>query len=634
VTTLPLLGISIQGLLGQLLVGLINGSFYALLSLGLAIIFGLLNVVNFTHGVQYMMGALAAWVLLAKLGIGYWPALVIAPIVVGAIGIALEQLFLKRTYRLDHLYGLVLTFGLALVVEGLFLQVFGSAGQPYAIPESLRGVIDLGFMFLPIYRGWVILASVVVCFATWYVIEKTRLGAYLRAATENPGLVQSFGINVPRMMMLTYGGAVALAAFAGVMAAPIYQVSPLMGSNIMIVVFAVVVIGGMGSIAGAVIGGFALGVVEGLTKVFYPQASTTAIFVIMALVLLLRPAGLLGRSARVQASTFLADAVVAAPSAGRTTVGYALAAALLAAPFVFYPLFLMKALCFAIFAGAFALLAGHAGMLSFGHAVYFGAAAYVTAYGMKAWQLSPELGILAGTATAAALGLAFGWLAIRRQGIYFAMVTMALAQMIYFVAVQAPFTGGEEGIQGVPRGRLFGLLDLEQPLVMYYFVLAVFAASFFAIHRIVHSPFGQVLKGISQNEPRVVSLGYRTQQFRLLAFVLSATLAGVAGSTKALVVKLASLADVYWTMSGEVLLMALIGGLGTLLGPVVGAFLVIGLGDYLATIGAWVTIIEGAIFVVCVLAFRRGMVGTLENWLRRRAARAFVKSVNQERAGS
>ena len=626
-TTIPLLGITVQGLLGQLLVGLINGSFYALLSLGLAIIFGLLNVVNFTHGVQYMMGALCAWVLLTRFDIGYWPALALAPLIVGAVGIALEQLFLKRTYRLDHLYGLVLTFGLALIVEGLFLQYFGAAGQAYAIPPSLRGVIDVGFMFLPVYRGWVILASVVVCALTWYVIEKTRLGAYLRAATENPGLVQSFGINVPRMMMLTYGGAVALAAFAGVMAAPIYQVSPLMGSNIMIVVFAVVVIGGMGSILGAIIGGFALGLVEGLTKVFYAQASTTAIFVIMALVLLLRPAGLLGRTARVQASVFLADTVSAAAGPGRIYVGYALVAAALAAPFLFYPLFLMKALCFAIFAGAFALLAGHAGMLSFGHAVYFGAASYVTAYGMKAWGLSPELGILAGTVTAAGLGLVFGWLAIRRRGIYFAMVTMALAQMVYFIAVQAPFTGGEEGIQGVPRGRLFGLLDLEQPLTMYYFVLAVFGASFFGIHRVIHSPFGQVLKGISQNEPRVASLGYRTQQFRLLAFVLSATFAGIAGSTKALVVKLASLADVYWTMSGEVLLMALIGGLGTLLGPVVGAFIVIGLGDYLATIGAWVTILQGAIFVVCVLAFRRGIVGTLEDSLRRRAARARLDTV-------
>ena len=345
-TTIPLLGITVQALLGQLLVGLINGSFYALLSLGLAIIFGLLNVVNFAHGAQYMLGAFCAWALAQYLGIGYWPALVIAPIVVGLGGIVLEQLFLKRVYRLDHLYGLVLTFGLTLIIEGLFRNWFGAAGKPYGIPASLQGAQDLGFMFLPLYRGWVIVASLAVCFGTWYAIEKTRLGAYLRAATENPALVQAFGINVPRMMMLTYGGGVALAALAGVMAAPIHQVSPLMGSNIIVVVFAVVVIGGMGSILGAIVGGFALGLIEGLTKVFYPQASTTAIFVIMAIVLLLRPAGLLGRVAGTQASTFAADAVRAGP--GQAWIGYALFAAAVVAPFVVYPLFLMKALCFAI----------------------------------------------------------------------------------------------------------------------------------------------------------------------------------------------------------------------------------------------------------------------------------------------
>jgi branched-chain amino acid transport system permease protein len=281
----------------QLLVGLINGAFYAMLSLGLAVIFGLLNIINFTHGAQYMLGAFCAWFLLTWFGIGYWPALVIAPIVVGITGIIIERVFLRRLAGLDHLYGLLLTFGLALIIEGSFRQVYGSSGQPYNIPPELQGSINLGFMFLPYYRAWVIVASLAVCLATWYVIERTRLGAYLRAATENPVLVQAFGINVPRMVTLTYGGGVALAALAGVMAAPIYQVSPLMGVNIIIVVFAVVVIGGMGSILGAIISGFGLGLVEGLTKVFYPEASNTIIFVIMAIVLLLKPAGLFGRTA-------------------------------------------------------------------------------------------------------------------------------------------------------------------------------------------------------------------------------------------------------------------------------------------------------------------------------------------------
>jgi branched-chain amino acid transport system permease protein len=286
--------VSLALLFGQLLIGLINGSFYALLSLGLAVIFGLLNIINFTHGAQYMMGAFCAYLLFNKLGLGYWWSLAIAPVAVGATGVVIERTMLKPLYKLDHLYGLLLTFGLALIIEGLFRNQYGSSGQPYPIPQELTGGHNLGFMFLPTYRGWVIFASLVVCFGTWFVIEKTKLGAYLRAATENPALVQAFGINVPRMITLTYGFGVGLAALAGVMAAPIYQVSPQMGSSLIIVVFAVVVIGGMGSIMGSILTGFGLGVIEGLTKVFYPEASNTVIFIIMAIVLLFKPAGLFG----------------------------------------------------------------------------------------------------------------------------------------------------------------------------------------------------------------------------------------------------------------------------------------------------------------------------------------------------
>ena len=292
---LEIFGIPSQALFGQLLIGLINGSFYALLSLGLAVIFGMLNIINFSHGAQYMMGAFAAYLLLQYSGLGYWPALIIAPILVGITGVIVERLFLQWLYKLDHLYGLLLTFGLALILEGVARNYFGSAGLPYTVPESLQGGRNLGFMFLPNYRAWVIVASLGVCIGTWFVIERTRLGAYLRAATENPTLVRAFGINVPRMITLTYGFGVALAAFAGVMAAPIYNVSPQMGSELIIVVFAVVVIGGMGSILGAIVTGFGLGVIEGLTKVFFPEASNTVIFVIMAIVLLVRPAGLFGR---------------------------------------------------------------------------------------------------------------------------------------------------------------------------------------------------------------------------------------------------------------------------------------------------------------------------------------------------
>ena len=290
-------GIPSTALFGQLLIGLINGSFYALLSLGLAVIFGMLNIINFTHGAQYMLGAFAAFLLLQYSGLGYWWALLVAPIAVGITGMVIERTLLQWLYKLDHLYGLLLTFGLALIIEGLARNYYGSAGLPYQMPEELIGGYDLGFMRLPIYRAWVIAASLVVCLGTWFVIERTKLGSYLRAATENPTLVRAFGIDVPRMITLTYGFGVGLAAFAGVMAAPIYNVSPQMGSELIIVVFAVVVIGGMGSIMGAIVTGFGLGVIEGLTKVFFPEASNTVIFVIMAIVLLVRPAGLFGRRA-------------------------------------------------------------------------------------------------------------------------------------------------------------------------------------------------------------------------------------------------------------------------------------------------------------------------------------------------
>jgi branched-chain amino acid transport system permease protein len=288
-----LLGIPPQAFFGQLLLGLINGAFYALLSLGLAVIFGLLNVINFTHGAQYMMGAFGAWMLLNWLGVPFWVSLVVVPILVGIFGMVLERLFLKKLYHLDHLYGLLLTFGMALIIEGLYRRQFGSSGQPFENP--IPGGINLGFMFLPYYRAFIIAASLVVCLATWYMIERTKLGSYLRAATERPDLVQAMGINVPRMVTLTYGFGVGLAALGGVLAAPAYQVNPTMGANLIIVVFAVVVIGGMGSILGSILTGFGLGIIEGLTKVFYPQGSAIVIFVIMAIVLMIKPAGLFGK---------------------------------------------------------------------------------------------------------------------------------------------------------------------------------------------------------------------------------------------------------------------------------------------------------------------------------------------------
>ncbi len=548
--------LSLPMLAGQLLIGLINGAAYAMLSLGLAVIFGILNIINVTHGAQYMMGAFCAWFLLHHLGIGYWWALLIVPVVIGASGILLERLFLWRTYKLDHLYGFLLTFGLSLVIEGAFRQAYGTSGQPYDIPEALQGGQDLDFLYLPNYRIWVITLSATVCLGTWFLIERTRLGTRLRAATENAPLVQAFGINVPRLVTLTYGFGVGLAGLAGVMVAPIYQVGALMGSSIISVVFAVVVIGGLSSIFGAIVSGFLVGIVEGLTRVFWPQASSTAVFIIMVIVLLTKPAGLFGTVMPPAGGRTVDVPVPRAGLARGTTI--ALLALALAAPFLFYPIFLMKALCYALFAAAFGLLIGYAGLMSFGHAAYFGGAAHVAAH-HEGLGACPELAC-SPAPPSPLLGLFFGWVAIRRQGIYFAMVTFALAQIVYFYAVQAldPRRGRHPGR---PRGTLFGLFDLSRDLTLYYAVLAIFLAGYF-IHRAIHSPFGQVLKAIRENEARATSLGYMAD-LASSSPSSSPPLTGLAGSTKCLVSSSPRSPTSNGSCPARSLLMTLVGGLGT-----------------------------------------------------------------------
>lgn len=450
-----ILGISPQALVGQVLLGLINGSFYAMMSLGLAIIFGLLNVVNFTHGAQYMMGAFAAWMLLQWAGISYWLAIFLAPIAVGASGMLIERLFVRRLYHLDHTYGLLLTFGVTLIIEGLYRKGFGAAGLPYENPMPGGFRTDLGYM--PYYRLWALFASFAVCLATWVVIDRTKLGAYLRAAIERPDLVRGFGINVPLMVTLVYGFGVGLAGLAGVFAAPIYNVSPAMGSNLIIVIFAVVVIGGMGSIKGAIVTGYMLGLSEGLMKVFYAPLADTVVFIIMAAVLLIKPEGLFGRGAITQkfSGALTGQASSNAAPRRRPLAWLVLAvsvAALVAAPFFIYPVFLIKVLCFAVAASAVNLLLGYMGLLSFGHAMFFGLSAYVSGHVATVFGLAPQWAILAGGAASVVLGGIVGVIAIRLQGIYFAMSTLALAQMVYFFCVQAPFTKGEDGIQNIPRG--------------------------------------------------------------------------------------------------------------------------------------------------------------------------------------
>jgi branched-chain amino acid transport system permease protein len=617
-------------LYGQLLVGLINGSFYAMMSLGVAVIFGMLRIGNFVHGAQYMLGAFMAWYLLnlpelfPGLGlpsVGYWWALIIVPLVIAAIGALTERLFIRRIYDLDHAYGLLLTVGLAMVIEGLFNVRYGAAGQQYDVPDSLKGAIDLGFMLLPYYRAWVVVAALIVCLGSWYLIERTKLGSYLRAATENPELVRAFGINVPRMLMLTYAFGVGLAGLAGVMAAPIYQVGPQMGQSIIITIFAVVVIGGMGSILGAIASGLMMGLVEGLTKVFYPQASTTVIFVVMAIVLILRPAGLFGKETAVHSAADVSSGRAGSVLENGPLWWGVLLVVGIALPYLIFPILAMKILCFALFAMAYNLIFGYVGMLAFGHAAFFGASSYITAQSASVWGLPPELCILFGISVSTVIGAVFGWLAIRRQGLYFAMITLALAQIVYFYALQSGWTHGEDGIQSVPRGVLFGMIDLSNSTNMYFVTLTVFLAAFAFIYRIVHSPFGLTLRSIRENPARSVSLGYSTDRFKLIAFILSAMLSGLAGGMKATVFQIASLADLHFGTSADVLLMTLIGGVGTLLGPIVGAAVLVTLQTKLATSGAWVIVIQGVIFVLCVLFLRKGIIGTLEEALSNRAMR-------------
>ncbi len=600
---------SSQVLFGQLTLGLINGAFYALLSMGVAVIFGMLSVINVAQGSFYMMGAFIAWLLLQTLGIDYWWALILAPAAIGLLALVIERGLLQWVYQLDHLYGLLLTFGVMQVIDGLFNHWFGGQGRRYSIPPALTGTLDLGFMYLPIYRAWIVLVSLVLCIATWYFIERTKLGSYLRATTENPTMVRAFGVNVPVLLTGTFVAASALAALAGVMAAPIYQISPYMGGNLIIVVFAVVVIGGMGSIAGSAFVGLSLGLLEGLAKFVYPQVSNLVVFLVMIAVLMVRPAGLFGRDTGPSSHSLAFGSGVEFPPLVRLLLPILGIVALIVAPFFFYPVGLMKLWCFALFACAFNLLIGYGGLLSFGHAAFFGTAAYVAAHAAKVWGFPPELAVLTSVAAGAALGYLFGIIAIRRQGIYFAMITLALSQVVFFLAIQMPFTGGEDGIQSVPRGKLFGLFSLESNLAMYYFVTAVFVIGYLIIYRISNSPFGSVLQAIRENPARAVSLGYRIDQYKLLAFVLSAALSALAGGTKAIALQLATLTDVQWQMSGEVILMTLLGGMGTLFGPVVGAILVIALHDYLATANVPVPVVVGVIFVVCILLFRKGIVG-------------------------
>ncbi|WP_321810180.1 MULTISPECIES: ABC transporter permease [unclassified Burkholderia] len=606
--------------LGSLTIGLVNGSFYALMSLGLSLVFGLLNTLNMAHGVFFMMGAFAAWAANYYLGIGYLPALLVSAALVGVLGWLIERMLVRRTYGLDPLYGFMLTFGLATAIQGAFQARFGSSGLPLSTPDWLSGIVDLHYIVFPAYRLWVVAIGVCACAALWWLIDKTRIGSVLRASSESGAIAEALGVRVGRVFSVTFAISAVLAGMAGALAAPIYQVSPLMGDNILLVAFAIIVIGGLGSIAGTVISSFALAVLESLTQVVYPQASELIIFGFMCVVLLLRPQGMFGisvvKSHEFSASKNSGRSSTESPDSTLRRVSRFTPVACLAAiavlPHVVYPIILIKIALFAIFAASFNFLLGFAGIVSFGQAALFGTAAYVTAQAASRWNLSAEISIALGVVLATALGLVMGAIAIRRRGIYQAMITLGIAQIVYFYYLQTDFTHGEDGIHSVPRGNLFGLIDLRSDLTLYYITAMALFAVFWGLHRLLRTDFGMAICAIRDNEKRAVSLGYRVDRFKVIAFGIAAACAGLAGSLDAVVFQLATLAGVHWKLSGEAVLMTLIGGTGTLIGPLIGAAVLVGMQQYLAPLGSWVTLIQGTVFVLCVLFFREGI------WSRRR----------------
>ncbi len=601
--------------LSYLTIGLVNGSFYALLCLGLALIFGLLNILNMAHGALYMMGAFAAWAAVARLGLPYLVGLCAAAVLVGSTGMVLERLLLRRTYSLDPLYGFMLSFGLATAIQGGFQVIFGSTGLPFTTPAWLSDVVDLGFAVFPVYRLWVVMVAFIVCLVVWIAIARTKAGATLRAASENATMAEALGVPIPAVMTATFGLGAALAGLAGALAAPIYQVSPLMGSDVLLVVFAIIVIGGMGSLGGTILAAYCLALLESATLAVFPQAANVMIFAFMCIVLSVRPQGLFGIEVlRHHSFAGIPPPVTATPDVRadkkyeRILIVVIIAAALAVLPALLYPIFLVKIFCFAILAASFNFLLGFAGVMSFGQAALYGTAAYVTAHALKHWAMSPELAMLAGITAAILLGIVMGALAIRRRGIYQAMITLAVAQMVYFVFVQSSFTHGEDGLQAVPRGLLFGLIDLRNDLAVYALAVAAFCSVHFGIKRLLSSQLGMMLVAVRDDERRALSLGQNARGLKLFAFAIAASCAGLAGSLSAVAFQLATLSGAHWHLSGEAVLMCLIGGLGTLSGPLVGAAVLVTMQHFLAPYGAWVQVLQGVVFASCVLTFRDGMM--------------------------
>jgi branched-chain amino acid transport system permease protein len=601
-----------QYYISQLFNGLVNGGFIALMSLGLSVIFGMMRVVNFAHGALYMLGAFIAFTVGSNFGLSLWVALLVAPVVIGGFGVVLERLFLRRLYGLDPSYNLLLTFGLTLIIEDSMRHFFAVQGAPFLVPGALAGAIDLGFIVYPKYRFFVLMLSLAICGATWLLLERTRLGALVRAGTERPELLRCFGVRVPLLVCGTFAFAAGLAAIAGVLASPLRNISPFMGQEMIATTFAVVVAGGLGSIAGSVVMGFTVGVVSALAAIWYPPAANAATYLLMIVVLIVRPGGIFRG---IDVAHFPLHYTPITLAARRLVMGWKLKALALAIglvlPWLVYPVLAADIVLWGLCALGFDMLFAFAGLLSFGQAAYWGGSAYITGILISRLHYPMWIGFAGGVVIATLVALVFGALIARKKGIYFSMVTFALAEIVYFVINQSPrYTGGEDGLHGITRGSIFGV-SLENQVTFYYAALAVIAAAVAFVFLVIRSPFGLALSGARDSERRMQSVGYNVQGLRLRAYVLSAFLISIAGSLFALNHEFVSLESVYWRASGEPIMMTLLGGAGTVFGPMLGAGIVVFLRDYLSTVTDSGSLVLGVTFVIVVLVFRRGVLGEI-----------------------
>jgi branched-chain amino acid transport system permease protein len=602
--------------------GLVTGGFLALMSLGMSIIFGMMRVVNFMHGSMFMLGAVIVFVFGSYFGLSLWIGFLVASILVGILGVVLERTLIRRLYGLDLAYILILTFGLSLIIEDVVRMFFGVTSAPFLVPNLLKGAIDLGFAFYPKYRLFTVVVSVLLCLGTWYALERTRLGALIRAASERPNLLKCFGGNVPLLISGTFFFASGLAGLAGALAAPIRNVSPFMGEEMINFVFAVVVAGGMGSIAGSVVMGFGSGLVSAMAAIFYAPAATAVIYILMLVVLVVRPGGIFRG---IDISHFSLHYTPMTERARRLFLsrpaGLAALAAGMVLPWLVYPVLATDILLWGLFAVGFDLLFAVGGLLSFGQAAYWGTSAYVTGI-LMVWAgvpmaLAAVLGVLASTA----MGTLFGFIVARKKGIYFSMITFAFASVVYFVVNQFPgLTGGEDGLHGVTRTTLLGL-DLKNDRVFYYACLALVGLTVAFVLRLLQSPYGLSLLGARENERRMMSIGYDVFGLRVKAYALSSFVCSIAGTLYALNHQFVTLEMVAWRASGEPVMMTLLGGAGTIFGPFVGGGIVLLMRNTLSSITDNGSLFLGLLFVAIVMLFRRGILGEIvHHWVDRRPA--------------